>query len=202
MSYVLRFNDCFVSHSIWLHSSSASLYDLGEAGRSVRIVVHVIFLWVPSHVGIPGNEAADMVAKEALSLPPCDLCFPVCDVLHIVCGFVWHAWQQVWTSLPLSNKLRAIYDLPVCACPVSCTRGEDVSLARLRNRHTCLTHKYLLYGVSPPECDACDTPLALRHILLVCRMYGQDRSTFNLPDDVRRMLALLEYFILFCLLFL
>ena len=29
----------------------------------------VIFCWIPSHIGIQGNERADLLAKEALSKP-------------------------------------------------------------------------------------------------------------------------------------
>lgn len=37
-----------------------ALYKVGQKGCKVGI------LWVPTHVGVGGNEAADMVAKAAL----------------------------------------------------------------------------------------------------------------------------------------
>ena len=38
-----------------------------------------IFCWLPSHVGIRGNEKADKAAKSALSLQPSNLKIPYTD---------------------------------------------------------------------------------------------------------------------------
>ena len=64
--------------------------------------------WVPSHVGIAGNETADTAAKDAIiSIPQADTQpLPYQDFYVPIKETIRGAWQEFWLNHCRPNKLR------------------------------------------------------------------------------------------------
>ena len=62
------------------------------------------FCWIPSHIGIRGNEAADVAAKESLDFNVTASQVPYTDLKPHINYFVSNKWQERWSSCP-DNKL-------------------------------------------------------------------------------------------------
>ena len=67
----------------------------------------IILCWIPSHVGILGNEKADAAAKSALSLPVTRMKLPATGMYPRITKLIFDEWQEVW-SCYAGNKLHAI----------------------------------------------------------------------------------------------
>ena len=128
----------------------------------------IVFCWIPSHVGIRGNEKADMAAKESTDLDISDLKVPYTDFKQQINYFMSNSFQEFWNSFP-NNKLYQIKPtLGEQLNSFRISRKEEVVLCRLRIGHTYFTHSFLLKGEDPPECIACQEPYTVKHILLDC----------------------------------
>ena len=112
---------------------------------------NIAFCWVPSHVGIHGNELADWTAKAALNLELSDSQVPSSDFRQSANKLIYDRWQSSW-SFTENNKLQTIQpDLKNLSQKSGRSRREDVVLTRLRIGHTWLTHSYLLRREAQPK---------------------------------------------------
>ncbi|GBN21182.1 hypothetical protein AVEN_28836-1 [Araneus ventricosus] len=137
-------------------------------------LLRILFSWVPSHVGITGNELADKSAKSATEFLTRSIIYA--DVRSAVNQWCHCQWQENW-SMETNNKLHVIK--PVLSHWVTkLNRRCDVVLTRLRIGHTRLTHKYLLFAESPPTCSHCGDILTVKHILTDCVAVNRHRLRY------------------------
>ncbi|GFT90471.1 RNase H domain-containing protein [Trichonephila clavipes] len=134
----------------------------------------IVFCWLPSHVGIIGNEQADSAAKSATTHLP--LAVPLSDMKRVIMHHIFKIWQESW-SQQLDNKLHSVKPV-IGAWPVMPMRRTDVKLTRLRIGHTRFTHRHLLFGERAPECPSCNVSYTVHHILIDCPVFNHHRITF------------------------
>ena len=112
------------------------------------------FCWISSHIGIRGNEAADMAAKESLNqditqaasqVPYTDL---KCHINHLISN----KWQERWSSFPDNKLFKIKPTLGEWPAGFRNSRKEGFALSRLRIGHTYFSHSYILRQEDPPEC--------------------------------------------------
>ena len=126
----------------------------------------VTLLWVPSHVGIDGNERADEAAKVASrSSHIRPLKVEADDLKPVIKRLVRSEWQSRWDSEAdcALKRIRPNIDIWESSCRRS--RTEEVALTRLRIGHCYATHSHLLTSSEPPVCTHCKAPLTVRHVL-------------------------------------
>ena len=119
--------------------------------------------WVPSHVGVEGNERADELAKTSIHLPITPLSIPRSDYINLLKLHVRSTWQSSWHRIQ-DNKLREI--LPTIASCYEDPHSQQwsIKLNRLKIGHSALTHEYLLKRDHCPFCQDCLVPLTVKWV--------------------------------------
>ena len=99
----------------------------------------VFFCWIPSHIGIRGNEAADVAAKESLDFNITASQVPYTDLKPHINSIV-SQWHDRWSSCPDNKPFKIKPTLGVWPSGFRNCRKEEVVLSRLRIGYTYFTH--------------------------------------------------------------
>ncbi|GBN26644.1 hypothetical protein AVEN_33393-1 [Araneus ventricosus] len=151
------------------HPLAFSILDLHD--RLVCKGFSILLCWVPSHVGISGNEVADIAAENASAV--LDNSTPLKDFKHYINLALHSRWENHWTSQSM-NKLRSIKPV-VESWPTLNNRKADTIVTRLRVGHIRYTHRHLLMGEQAPMCTQCNCILSVLHILSECPNFNSVR---------------------------
>ncbi|XP_075540141.1 uncharacterized protein LOC142575064 [Dermacentor variabilis] len=141
---------------------SNRLMALQEAGCSVSL------RWLPAHVGIPGNEEADALAKH-------DCVVPASSAVT-ASDFTSHRLRRHLLACHPDKQISL--GRPPRPLPQRCLARKGTSLL-LRLRISCCwtgsrRHRHGL--IASPACASCGEPQTLEHLLLACPAYLQHRG--------------------------
>ncbi|KAI0570491.1 RNase-H domain containing protein [Pyrenophora tritici-repentis] len=172
-------------------------YILGEIAQQVQELqdkgLTVTVRWIPAHVGIPGNEAADQAAKEATGWredgrsqlpanPPSQL-YPLKTTLRRWCKTqAERAWISAWRE---DKRGRATYrhtptpTKKVLQLHERLSKRESALLVQLRTEKIGLND--FLFSrhvptITNPRCSCGERRQTVAHVLLRCSKYKDLRN--------------------------
>ncbi len=133
--------------------------------------------WIPSHVGLAGNEGADKLARDSLTLPnpTTDLRYSSQEIKSHIRESVERKWNVRWQS---HAHGRWFHNLR----PTVPNRTRDKP--RL-SRHSEVVIRRLRYGVTKLShfvCTQCNTAQNVTHLLLHCPEYDTQRHLLRPVD--------------------
>jgi ribonuclease HI len=132
----------------------------------------VVMVWIPSHVGIQGNEVADRLAKEALAHDSVDveLRSGARELSEAVDSHVRRLWQEAADKCETGHFNRALnVNVDEKIKYVNKSRGKEVVITRLRLGRCKLN--YYLHRIGVHEtglCGQCGVPQTIEHFLMHC----------------------------------
>ncbi|XP_025405911.1 uncharacterized protein LOC112680124 [Sipha flava] len=99
-------------------------------------------------------------------------------------NIISNLWRKEWHFLR-DNKLREIKPITDrWINPSNITRQQEVILTRLRIGHSWHTHKHLMDKTDSEPCITCGSNISIKHILLECRQFNEERTKHNIPSSI------------------
>ena len=114
------------------NSKNPQIQKLLEKCHELLAYKEIVFCWIPSHIGIQGNEMVDKQAKTSLSLEPTSFKISFSNFKPSINKYILEEWQTSWNN-SIGNKLLDIKPtIGEYQSVVRNIRKEEVVLAGLR----------------------------------------------------------------------
>lgn len=188
-----------LNHYVVFTDSMTACHMLAEAidnKKAETLLVEIIkaaqkwkttFQWIPSHVGISGNEMADKLARSGLQHTATVLSHNL--FLKDVFGILKIQMEQQtasWYTTYSEEKGKDFYDIQPNILEKPWFIGKDLRGRDIRLLNRLLTgHNYAKFWlarmkvVESPECEWCEVDETAEHLILQCPRYGLVRMQFS-----------------------
>ena len=132
-------------------------------------------VWIPSHVGVRGNEIVDKLAKSGAAHEEVELQIPaeIGDEHSLIDAYIMKQWQTQYNSSTGGAAYRLIEpDVSTKTKFVDKCRKKETLISRLR-LGKCRLNKYLqeIHGHPDGLCQLCQEAETIEHLLLRCKHY-------------------------------
>ena len=179
-------------------SSAAALSDRSNKHPLVTAIHHklhqvsgildVRFVWVRAHVGIVGNEAADVAAKEAACSPdaPSYSAFPLSFAKHIIRSDAADAWEQEYASASTGSTTRSFFPTIASIKKFRSSVQPSFEWTQLLTGHGF--HLQYLHRFKIASSETCPCGLDVQdvhHLLTSCPRYASQTLDFAVRCERR-----------------
>ncbi|GAB0095561.1 uncharacterized protein DMENIID0001_109570 [Sergentomyia squamirostris] len=157
-----------------------------------------VIQWIPSHVGVPGNESADAAAKNGLtSTEILDIPIPKGDNYKIIDRKIFERWKNEFKERTrIKGKFYGdLMNQQPSNVPWFKHKGLDTGKIKLFNRirsnHTYAKNFLNLMNVIDDEtCDACNEIENAEHIIFKCKKFTSERQRHNFSKKYKNYIEM------------
>jgi hypothetical protein len=150
------------------HSNPNIILAIYDVINSVPLKMTIV--WVPSHIGISGNERVDALAKASAERFSVDIhpTLEISDISGLNTDYINNEFQATWDAA--SRKYHAAHPAVTDSFSFGNTsRSEQVTLTRLVMGRCRLNYPLFKMGLHPSGlCDRCGVPETVQHYLVEC----------------------------------